>query len=477
MKSFFKRFKWIAGFAALLALTAASLQAAKEIKGGIESKIALEASLENRLKKVLTEITGTDQIIVIVNVQLASEQKEEKPKKEEADFILPGVPIKEAISEKQVADSISAAIGEDTRTLIKKLTATVIIDRGVSASVENVVKEVAMGILAIDATRGDQLIIQKMSFNRNPFYWGMLLYPPNIYWVFMVIAAVILSLGLMMFLFGPFKGFTTQFAAGIAAAAAALKEGNKSEGEEAFFSGGGSSSAESAALQSLRAQKGSFGGREAPFSFVNPDNISSLIFLIKNESADTIGSILNYLSPELSVQVLKDLPSDKQSAVGIFLAKVRELDPSEMDRLEAKIKNRIGFLSGGKDKISQLLDYTDERFKDKFLASLKMADSQLAGEVQKSLVNIEILSEVDVSTLQSIIRTLTPSVFAQILKNMDVNIREKVLAILPQGAAARLKQEIDMTKPFAQARYEMEKRRLINLIRTMEERGLLIKGA
>lgn len=469
--------KWITA-AAFTVLAAVSLQAAKEMKGGIESKLALESSLENRLKKVLTEITGSDQIIVIVNVQLASEQKEDKPKKEDSDFILPGVPIKEAISEKQVADSISAAIGDDTRTLIKKLSATIIIDKGVSGSVENVVKEVASSILGVDPARGDQLIIQKMSFNRNPFYWGMLLYPPNIYWVFMVAAAVVLSLGLMMFLFGPFKGFTSQFASGVVAAAAALKEGNKGESEDAFFKGGGggSGAAELAAMQSLRAQKG-YGGKEVPFSFVNPENVGALIFLIKNESAETIGSIVNYLSPELSVQVLKELPADKQSAVGIFLSKVRELDPSEMDRLEAKLKTRIGFLSGGRDKIAQLLDYTDDRFKDKFLASLKMADSQLAAEVQKSLVNIEVLAELDVSTLQSIIRTITPAIFAQILKNMEVAVREKVLAILPQGAAARMKQEIELTKPFAQARYDMEKRRLVNLIRTMDERGLLIKGA
>ena len=52
------------------------LFAQKEMKGGIETKIALESSMETRLKQVLTEITGTEKIIVIIKLQLVSEKDE-----------------------------------------------------------------------------------------------------------------------------------------------------------------------------------------------------------------------------------------------------------------------------------------------------------------------------------------------------------------------------------------------------------------
>ena len=118
--------RFAAAVLAVVLSSAAFLFAAKEAKGSIESKIALESSMENRLKQVLTEITGTEKIIVIVNVQLAAEKNEAaEAKKKDDDFILPGVPIKEAINEKQVGDAVMAALGEDTRTLIRKLTVTV----------------------------------------------------------------------------------------------------------------------------------------------------------------------------------------------------------------------------------------------------------------------------------------------------------------------------------------------------------------
>ncbi|MFH1368659.1 MAG: FliG C-terminal domain-containing protein [Elusimicrobiota bacterium] len=478
MNSFSMRFSMVAALAVLSLMLAVPLNAAEKMKGGIEAKIALETNLENRVKKVLTEITGTDQLIVIVNVQLVSEQIEEKKTKQAEDnFILPGVPIKEAISEKQVADSISAALGDDTRTLVKKMVATIIIDKGVSSSVEKVVRDVAGGILAIDPQRGDQLIIQKMSFQRNPFYWGMLFYPPNIYWVFFVITAVILSLGLMLFMFGPLKIFAKDFVSGVMATAAALKESGKGEGEESFFKGGaGPEMPIMTGSETRESQKSSFVGREAPFSFISEGNLKALIFLIKGETADTIASVVNYLPPDMAVQVLRELPAEKQNQIGLFLSKVKELEPSEIDRLEAKIKSRIGFLSGGQEKITQLLDYTDESFKERFIASLKTSDAQLAAQIQKSMINLDTIADLDVSVLQTIIKTLTPTVFAQILRSFQAPAQEKLLAALPSGAAARLKQEIDMAKPFTEQRLATEKRRLVNLIRRMEERGLLTKA-
>lgn len=474
MKSTFIRFVFFVLASAVILSAASPTFAAKEVKGGIESKIALETNLENRVKKVLTEITGTDQIIVIVNVQLASEQKEEKKAKDqEADFILPGVPIKEAISEKQVADSISAALGDDTRTLIKKMTATIIIDKGVSGSVEKVVQQVASGILGIDAERGDQLIIQKISFQRNPFYWGMLFVPPNIYWVLMVIAAVILSFGSILFLFGPFKVFSKDFAAGVMATAAALKENSKGEGEESFFKGGAAEAGP--ALDMRESQRSSFGGKEPPFAFINEDNIKALIFLIKGDTVDTIASIINYLPGELSSKILKELPADKQTQIGVFLSKVKELDPSEIDRLEAKIKNRIGFLSGGREKLTQLLDYSDDQYKDKLLANIRATDAALAEQIQKSLVTLNTLAELDVSSIQNVIKVVSPAIFAQVLKTMQEEAKEKILSTLPTGAAARLRQEIELAKPLTEQRLEAEKRRVVGVIRKMEERGLLTR--
>lgn len=454
-----------------------SIFAQKAQQGNIESKIAIETNLENRLRKVLTEIIGTDKIIVIVSVQLASEKKEEeKEEKKEDDFILPGVPIKEAISEKQVGDAVMAALGDDTRTLIKKLTATVILDKGVSSSIEKVVKEVSTGILGIEEERGDQLVIQKIRFQKNPFTWTSLIYPPNIYWVLSVFAAVVLSIAVTLFLFGPFKVFTKEFATGLMAAAAAIRENAKTEGEEGFFKAApGQELAAQAGAESKETAKAEFGGKEAPFSFINDDNLKALVHLVKNESPKTIATIINYLSPNLSSKILKYFPLNVQNEIFMSLSKVEELDVSEVDMLEANLKKRIGFLAGGSDKLINLLEYSDDKFKNQFLATLQSSNADLANAVKKTMMTLDILITLDAAGLQTVIRAVGAAGFSRVMKGMSEQLRQKILGVLPQGAAVRLKQEIDLAKALSPQQLDIEKRRIINVLKRMEAQGIITR--
>ena len=459
---------------AAVLLSAVFLFAQKEAKGGIESKIALESSMEGRLKQVLTEITGTEKIIVIVNVQLAAEKTETEARKKDDDFILPGVPIKDAINQKQVGDAVIAALGEDTRTLIKKLTVTIILDKGVSQSVVNVVKEVATGLMGIETDRGDQLVIKQMNFQKNPFYWGMLFYPPNIYWIIIIIAGTGFVLALVMFLFGPLKGFSAQFISGIMAAASAIKESGRSS-EEETFSGGAALAAEALPGPGGMVKEGMM-GREEPFSFVNEGNFNALMYLIRGESPQNIASIVNYLSPALASKVISGLAPDKQKEVGRVLAQVVELDPSELDGFEAKIRKRIAYLSGGAEKLTNILDFAGDNTRNAVLDSVKAVNPQAAEQVKRSLVSLDILADLDASGISTLIKAATPAVFARILKSMGEEFKEKVLTKLPAGAAERIRQEIEMGRDFNPARLETEKRRLIDIIRKFEARGLITRN-
>jgi flagellar motor switch protein FliG len=449
------------------------LFAQKEAKGGIESKIALESSMENRLRQVLTEITGTEKIIVIVNVQLAAEKTETtESKKKDDDFILPGVPIKDAINEKQVGDAVMAALGEDTRTLIGKLTVTIIFDKAVPASVVTIAKDVAGGLLGIDPARGDQLIVKQMPFQKNPFYWGMLMVPPNIYWVIMILASCAFALSLILFLFGPFRGFTTEFVRSMIAAGAALKESGRSGGDEAVF-GGEAGAAALAAPEISSAKMETQFGQEMPFSFINENNVNALLYLIRNDVSANIASIVNYLPPVLGSKVLAGLPVEKQKEIGSLLTIVKELDPSEIDSLEAKLKKRIGYLSGGAEKLVSLLDYADERTKGAILGSVKSVSSQVSEQVQKALISLDVLAYIDAASLSIVIKAVTPVVFGQVIKALNADLRDKMLGVLPAGAAARIRQEMEMGKAFNPARLEIEKKRIVDVIRKLEARGMI----
>ena len=459
--------------AGLLVCSQGAWSVGKESKsGGIETKIALQSSFENRLKQILPEIIGTDKVIVIVDVQLASEKKEAQETKKNDDFILPGVPIKEAISEKQVGEAVTAALGEDTRTLISKMTVTIILDKSVSSSVVNVVKQVSTSLLGIDASRGDQLNVQQMYFQKNPFYWGSLLYPPNVYWVILILSAMVLVSSVALFMFGPFKELSKGFITGITGISSAMRDNASSAGDESLLRAvAGADGANEVTVP----QNGEFVVEE-PFSFVKPSNINSLIYLIKDLPAEKAAIVVNYLKADLASKLLAALPAEKQRGISVFMAKTRELDPTEVDSLESTLKKRIGYLVGGKDKLVQILDNADDTTRAGVVAALDVTDATLAAQVKGSLISLDILASLDVTGLQAVIKACGQASFATVLKaTPDDALRTKILAVLPAGAAARVKQEMELSRIASPQRIESEKRRLIDIIRKLEARGIITR--
>ena len=474
MHTFSKRLKVL--ICGTLILFSASLinlgYAQKESKTSIETKIALETNLESRLKKVLTEITGTEKIITIVNVELINEKKETQPKSKEDDIILPGVPLKESLAEKKVESVMMSALGDDTRTLIKKLSVTIILDKSVSAGIVEIVKKVSSGLLGIDTQRGDILDIQQMRFQKNLFSWYMLMYPPNIYWIFAVLAALLLSIAISSFLFGPFQKFAKDLVSAASTSATALKE------KTAEQSGGFSASlaalpAEMAASPSNARTEKMTNGKEPLFSFVNGANLKELIFLIKNEPSKNIATVINYLSPELSSQILREVAPDRKREIISSLSKVVEFNAADIEKYESQLKSRIDFLIGGSDKITKIIDNSDEKMHTEILNELSSIDPQLAANIQKTIVHLDILASLDIAGLQLIIKQIGTYTFGQILKNFSKETQQKILSVLPTGASTRVKQEMDLGKPLNAQRLEIEKKRLTDIIRRMRDRGLI----
>src|SRR5688572_16760978 len=95
------------------------LARAKENPSAVETKIALEESLERRIKSVIGQILGSDDVIVIVTADMytAEERKnvQPAPRPKDADgAVLPGVPAPDNMDGRETAPMLTFA---ETRTL------------------------------------------------------------------------------------------------------------------------------------------------------------------------------------------------------------------------------------------------------------------------------------------------------------------------------------------------------------------------
>ena len=170
----------------LMASTSLYIQAATQ--SSVEAKIALENSLPKRVQMVLSEALGTNNIIVIITAEL-----NEKEEKAGAFDFLPGVPQKEKVGELNFTNSL---------TMVKKISATLILDKSTSKEDIQLVKKLTGGLLGLPADRQDLINIEMMSFKKDkPFAIKDMFTPPhlwNLIWI--VLIAIFATLTVTIFL-------------------------------------------------------------------------------------------------------------------------------------------------------------------------------------------------------------------------------------------------------------------------------------
>lgn len=479
MKKFIlKKWLWIPLILAILITTGAF---AIDLASIIEQKIALERSFENRLKELLEKILGTDRFIVIVNVEPETEATElsreiwtqEKTPgevvREEKRYVLPGVPVREKLGEEKIPSPEQLLPGGEMKreyekvvvlpkSFVKRVVVTIIMDEKIEETLIETVRAVATEIMGLDMARGDDLIIKRQYFSEpSRTVWTTIKGSP-IYWpLFAIIFLLFLLFPIRIFLGGLARIFQTVRPRGGAVAppaqifgpAATIELGAPERAEEK--------------IGEKEEEKPS-----RPFDFINQDNLKHLLYLLKDETAETISVVVSYLSPREATQVMASLPRDIKAAVTEKLAKVRGLPPEVVDAMEADIKGRIDYIVGGTEQLVQIIDEADKTTREDILQSLKEKQPELAEKVRKQIVTFEDIANLDNLSFQIVLRSLDLGTVSLALRGNPEEFKSKVMGKLSKGAQAMLRQEMEMGKPVGKQRIEEAQRRIVRVIRGLQ---------
>ena len=160
----------------------------------------LERNLENRLRDALSAYLGISEIIPVVNVSLVLEETrkelEERFGKAAVEYVLPGVPVNQNLTQKPDAPVRVARAS-------KIVTCTIWIGKTLDPARTEQVKQVASQILEIIPAKGDSLQIKTFSARTQSAPQSLMAYVGMAATAVLLIAALIAS----YFLFGPLRRF------------------------------------------------------------------------------------------------------------------------------------------------------------------------------------------------------------------------------------------------------------------------------
>ncbi len=449
-----KRTLLLLSIAALALLPAALLraQAQTSTRTSLEAKLALENSLEKRVRMVLAEALGTEDIIVIISAEL---QEQDKKAKE----ILPGIPRQETMGEPSLSSSL---------TMVKKITASLILDRAVSEADTQLARKLAGGLLGLPADRQDLITVEKMDFRKaKPLTLADLFLPPNLWSLVWVVVVAVLSVFTVMAFLSPLsksaRAFVEAFNAHTAAVTASSGERaeRRDETERAKETAG-------AAKETQAAQASD--GRKPPFWFLTSGHVPSLAFIMKQRSTEDLTILLSYAPAEAATK-LAELLYPKSAEALAQLPKVTLLPEARVRALEAEVQSALDYVVGGEEKALNILSSLDEAVQEKALSAFSRLDPLMGRKLVPSVVRLANIQDLEPGHAQALARRLPARVLAAALKNSPY--AAAFMAKLAGGMQDRLKQELDLTRDLPAEAYKGDRARLVETMRQMLKEGLI----
>ncbi|HBA59404.1 MAG TPA: hypothetical protein DCZ92_01000 [Elusimicrobia bacterium] len=450
----------------LLLLTALALQCAPgkplyaqaAASSPLEAKLALENSLEKRLRLVLSEALGTEDIIIIISAEMQEQDKKA------AFEIMPGIPEKGKVGEMSLSSSL---------TMVKKLSANLILDKSVSEEDTKLAVKLAAGLLGLPPERQDLISVEKMNFRKaRPLSVADLLAPPNIWnaaWILLV-AALILA---VVFVFlAPLTrtagAFVEAFNAKNAAPAddtarqeRAAEAQDKTAREQA--------KADAAAVQQTAASD----GRKPPFWFLSAANPANLAFIMQSHAVEDITILLSYAPGDLASKLAEALYPRSVEALAA-LPTIKLVPEARVRQLEAELQTALDYVVGGEDKALNILNNLDESLQEKALTAFTSIDPAMSKKLGASVVKLSDVQNLEPAHAQALARRIPIRVLASALKT--TTYVEVFVGKLASGMQERIRQELDLTRVMPASAYKADRAQVVAALRQMMAEGFITKS-
>jgi hypothetical protein len=445
---------------ALCALPGVINAAVSSHSRSVEAKVTLEASLERRLQTVLQKVLGTSDIVVIVNAQLQTEFGD--------DELMPGVPLKSTPSDPAQIQS---------RTLIKNISAVIIVDEDSSEKDIALARKTAEGVLGIDAKRGDKIQVDKMPLRRaaegSPTGTGATAKAPR--WTFDTIVSILwlvtAAIGLVM-LYGAFLKPMLLVARKVAASAAApppspiqapqLPEGLDSpivQDKPAHTNG--------------HSETNGHSKEDLPFSFVSERNLPMLSFLLKRQTPRVCAVVCHYLPARMAAELLIGMKTEKRGEVVQQMSRVTQLEGSQVQAIEANVKGKIDYLMGGEDKLADILEQVPVQMQEELLGAVQEKDPDVGRRLGRRIVMLEDIALLDADDLKALSRRVKLQTLAAVLKEQTA-LRERLMPKLTTGLGQWLSQEIELVQHLSPEQLAQEQRKVLSALSVLVREGKIV---
>lgn len=203
--------------------------------------------------------------------------------------------------------------------------------------------------------------------------------------------------------------------------------------------------------------------------------------LIKDEHPQTIAIILIHLKTAIASDVVARLPDEIKTDVAVRIVNLEKVNSVMIDEVNAvftdMLKNKkstVTNISGGVDRLAEILNQTDEISSELILNEIEDTDSEMAAQIKQKMFVFEDLVLVDDRGFQKLLRKVETMELAIALKAASEEVKDKVFKNMSERAGAMLREEMEDLGPVRMNEVSDAQTAITNIIQEMEAKGEII---
>ena len=199
----------------------------------------------------------------------------------------------------------------------------------------------------------------------------------------------------------------------------------------------------------------------------------ALNLLIRDQPAHLAATIVQYLPPPLASLALAGMPPKTRQQVLAELSKPNLLNEGEVKRWEEFIRSRIDFMMGGEDKLADILDSASVGLQAELLHLLRTQDPALGERLQRRIVVLDDIAQLDESGLMTLSRHVPVRSLAAAIKS-SASLKQQVLPKLKTGLGEWLAQEIEFTGELSAEAAQIEIGRVLKALSALAKENKVV---
>lgn len=210
-------------------------------------------------------------------------------------------------------------------------------------------------------------------------------------------------------------------------------------------------------------------------------NADEIYELIKDEHPQTIAIIAIHLKTSIASDVLSLLPDEIKTDVSVRVATLDKVNADMVEEVnyvfKEILKNKkssVANISGGIDRLAEILNQTDELSNELILNEIEENDPDMAAQIKQKMFVFEDLVLVDDRGFQKLLRKVETIELAIALKAASEEVKDKVFRNMSERAGAMLQEEIDDLGPVRMKEVSDAQGAITNIIQEMEAKGEII---